>query len=157
MSIWTHIIETYNALPEPERISRKVHSRMLEKGHAVRDGQVRDVLGATILSEVLNEEDVRVTAKTLRTLLNISMSDVRSCMSERGEPGGPEAAFANGCVTHLWYIGGQNTSDLAQALACVLAEYQACRETDRQLDYIEQMNEFRRRCKDDPEGEDLMF
>ncbi len=157
MTDWKLIIETYNALPEPERTSRKVHSQLLEKGHAARDGQVRDVLGATILSEVLNEEDVRVTAKTLRTLLNVSMSDVRSHMSGRGEPGEAEAAFANGCVAHLWYIGGQSASDLAQALAYILAEYQACRETDRQLDYIEQMNEFRRRCKEDPEGEDLMF
>lgn len=157
MSNWTLIVETYNALPEADRTSRKVHSQLRVNGHFLSLRQVQDVLAATAMSELISESDVHVAAKTLRTLINTYLSDVRFHMSERGEPDKADTAFAEGLVRPLYSIGGSSASGMVHALACMLAEYRACMELDRQLDYIEQMNEFERRRKEDPDGEDLMF
>lgn len=156
MTDWKLIIETYNALPRADRATRKVHEKMLKDGHSLCFGRVRDVLSATVLSERVNEDDIRVTARTLSTLLDVSLSDIRSDMSGKGEPEATDLTFAQNLVSPLWNIGGPSASDLAQALAYVLREYRACREIDQQLAYIEQMHELERRQKEDPDGEDLV-
>jgi propanediol dehydratase small subunit len=130
---------------------------MLKDGHSLCFGRVRDVLSATVLSERVSKDDVRVTARTLTTLLDVPLSNIRSGMSERGEPEATDLTFAQGLVSPLWNIGGPSASDLAQALACVLREYRACMELDQQLAYIEQMHELERRQKEDPHGEDIVF
>ncbi|EIM26836.1 hypothetical protein [Microvirga lotononidis] len=157
MTDWKLIIETYNALPEADRTTSKVHERLLKDGHALCSGRVRDVLSATGLSERISKDDVRVTARMLATLLDVSLSDIRSGMSGIGEPEATDLTFAQGLVSPLWNVGGPSASDLAQALAYVLREYRACIELDQQLGYIEQMRELERRQKEDPDGEDLVF
>ena len=86
MTDWKLIIETYNALPEADRTTHKVHERMLKDGHSLCFGRVRDVLSATVLSERISKDNVRVTARTLTTLIDISLSNIRSGMSGTGEP-----------------------------------------------------------------------
>jgi len=157
MSKWQLIIGTYYALPEADRTSRNVQSQLQEKGHFLRLGQVQDVLAATVLSEAISGNDVHVTQRTLKTLLNISLSDVRFHISESGEPDEADMAFAESLIRPLYTIGGWDASDMTQALAWLLAGYRACMRLDQQLTHIEQMNEFERRHKEDPGGQDLIF
>lgn len=157
MTDWKLIIETYNALPEADRTTPKVHERLLKDGHSLCFGRVRDVLSATFLSERISEDNICVTAKTLRTLIDISLSSIRSGMSDKGEPEETDLTFAQGLASPLWNIGGPSAPDLSQILACMLREYRACMELDQQLAYIEQMHELEKRRKEDPYGEDLVF
>ena len=96
MTDWKLIMETYNVLPEADRTTRKVHEKILKDERSLCFGGVRDVLSATVVSERVSKDDVRVTARTLTTLLDISLSSIRSGMSERGEPEATDLTFAQG-------------------------------------------------------------
>src|SRR5687768_10549197 len=68
MTKWKRIIEAWNALPEADRTTDKVHAKLLEQGHSISPYEVQTVLCATVVSDLLDESDLRVTARTLRIL-----------------------------------------------------------------------------------------
>ncbi|WP_201835033.1 hypothetical protein [Microvirga zambiensis] len=135
------ILEVYNALPVGERTTRNVHRRLVEQGHSVCFASVRDVLCATCMSNAITADDVRITVRTLTTALDILSSDVSYTGLE------PDTDFAAGLIGPLESIVGSSASDLVQPLARVAAEYFEYLEVNKQLNYIEQMNELRRMAK----------
>ena len=138
MSNWKLIIDTYNALPASDRTSAKVHSQLLKQEHSVSMVQVREVLSATVLSNMLTKEDVLVTARTLNTLHNIRSDGFGST-----EPSSTDEDFAFGLTQPLGSIVGPEASDLTQAVMLLAADYREFVELMGQLDYIEQMHELR--------------
>jgi hypothetical protein len=137
MSIWKLIIETYSALPEADRTSSKVYSQLRQRGHSVSISQVRSVLSATILSEVISEDDVRVTARTLNTLIDI-YSDPDISL----EPSRRNMEFA-GKFTDLLWSAGVSGREFKQALLRVIAECKGDESWEQQLDYEEYQQELR--------------
>lgn len=146
IKMWKLIIETYDALPEAERTSQEVHSKLLEQGYSLGIAQVQEVLDATVLSRVLSPDDVRVTARTL----NILLGDRPHPYCEKLVLSTINTDYAEGLTKPLKSIAGRSASDLAQALERLVADYDAHVEVAGQLNYIEMIHELEKHRNDGP-------
>jgi hypothetical protein len=136
MSSWNNIIETFHALPEADRTSDKVHVKLLEQGHVIGRDDVRDVLCAAVLGEMLNRNDVRVTARTMKLLLDICATSLFW-----------ETRVSRRHTDHAWHVAGPLSSiigrdgrDLTHVLARLFAGYDETVEIARLIDYYEEMD-----------------
>ncbi len=69
---WQKIVAAYHSLPEDERTALNVAARVNDGKRRVRSDLVSEVLKATVLEERISENDLRITAKVLRTLVDFS-------------------------------------------------------------------------------------
>ncbi len=147
MSNWKLIIEAYNELPEADRTSHKVYARLREQGHSISVNRVQDVLSATILSEMLNEEDVRVFVRMLNTVFDICSDEFR-----KSEPDSIDTEFTEGFTRPLMSLAGPSSSDLREAMLRLVSDCRRYREFVQEYDYIESRREPLNRS-----DENLMF
>jgi hypothetical protein len=135
---YEYIVEAWNALPEVDRTSDKVRSKLHDQGHLVSYDHVRAVLWATVLSEMIDTDDVRVTARTLKLLLDCSTGT--PCEEEIS---GKDTEYARHVAGPLTGIIGRDAQDLAQILARLVAHY------DDVMNQCDEMDELRRHGDDD--------
>jgi hypothetical protein len=140
MTNWQLIIETYNALPEADRTSHKVHEQLLKERHSVSHPQVRAVLGVTVLGDIINEEDVRVTVRTLNTLLDLASH----YFHRPTEPSTTGDMYANALTDSSRSVGGPRAYELMHTLARLMGDYQEYVDVKQQLDFSEYQAERRR-------------
>jgi hypothetical protein len=115
-----HVVEAWNALPEVDRTIRKLDSTLWEQGHRISFVELRTALWTTVLSEMVDANDARVTARTLKLLLNFATVPVEEEMISSDHTKCAE------CLTKpLTDMIGPDAQDLALMLARLLAEYQA--------------------------------
>ncbi len=69
---WQQIVAAYHFLPEGERTALNVADRVHDGKWRGRTRLVSEVLKATVLEERLSENDLLITARVLRTLVDFS-------------------------------------------------------------------------------------
>jgi hypothetical protein len=69
---WHQIVAAYHSLPEDERTALNVAAQVNDGEWRARTGLVSEVLKATVLEERISENDLRITAQVLRTLVDFS-------------------------------------------------------------------------------------
>ncbi len=69
---WQEIVEAYRSLPDDHRTSLRTADKINQDQCRAAGEWVSDVLKATVLSERITAEDLKVTAKVARALVDLS-------------------------------------------------------------------------------------
>jgi hypothetical protein len=75
---WQEVIEVYHALPERERTTLNVAAKLNENGRRIRPEAVQTILTATVLQDLITADEVRVTAKVLNCLVDLTLTEEHS-------------------------------------------------------------------------------
>jgi hypothetical protein len=72
---WQEVIDAYHALPEEERTTLNVAAKLNKNGWRIRPDTVATVLKATVLQDLITEDEVRATAKVLNYLVDLTLTE----------------------------------------------------------------------------------
>jgi hypothetical protein len=147
---YERIIKTYNDLPENKRSPAEVARRLGQEGCRVRPDRISEVLASTVLPEIISDQDLTVTARTLQKLIDCAVpspADFDHC--EEGE------RFGMRVVKPLRSTGGPAAYEaldvIGQKLGLLIRAYVGGRELESYLDHLETMERLSR------DGADLPF
>ena len=75
---WQEIVEAYRSLPDDHRTSLHTADKINQDQYRAAGEWVSDVLKATVLGERITAEDLKVTAKVARALVDLSRTSQRN-------------------------------------------------------------------------------
>jgi hypothetical protein len=132
-SDWRQIMDEFHSLPENERTCGRVLEKLEERGVDINPQRVSDVLAATVAAELISYEDIQVTAKVLKVM--VDFADPRWGSSE----------FFDGFVSRLASplavhpdVGGHQRS-ICRSLAAMAGMCSYGEEIDSYLSYLERV------------------